>query len=296
MRYVYNQVPFKIGHKMKNLKDIETIGIIGAGKLGEALIQGFLKSQIKGSKICIFEIDRDRSKYISEKYNVRCLDSVSAVVKESDLIIIAVKPIDVKTVAKQIGETITPGKIVLTFAAATPIEYISKYLPKNTPIIRGMPNLAVSVREGMTAIAHSENCSSEQVQAVIKILSLLGKVVQVNERYLNVVTALSGSGPAYIALIIDSLADAGVRFGLPKDISLLMATQTVLGGAKMLLESNQHPALLRDMVATPAGTTIEALLKLERGGFRAMLVDAVTAATKRAEQLERLNLLNKNDD
>ncbi|MCX8192099.1 MAG: hypothetical protein N3F06_04760 [Nitrososphaerales archaeon] len=131
---------------------------------------------------------------------------------------------------------------------------------------------------------------------MVKVLNLLGQVVQVDERYLNVVTALSGSGPAYVALIIDSLADAGVRFGLSKSISLLMATQTVLGSAKMLLESNQHPALLRDMVATPAGTTIEALLKLERGGFRAMLVDAITAATEKAEQLERLNLSNKGDE
>ncbi|MCS7117130.1 MAG: pyrroline-5-carboxylate reductase [Nitrososphaerales archaeon] len=278
------------------LGEIKTIGIIGAGKLGEALIQGFLNAHIERSKICVFEIDPDRVKYISEKYNVRCLDSIGTLVKESDLIIISVKPIDVKSVAKEIGKVITPEKIVLTFAAATPIKYISRFLPKNVPIVRGMPNLAVSVREGMTAISYSKSCSDEHVQAVVKVLSLLGKVVQVDERYLNVVTALSGSGPAYVALIIDSLADAGVRFGLSKSISLLMATQTVLGSAKMLLESNQHPALLRDMVATPAGTTIEALLKLERGGFRAMLVDAITAATEKAEQLERLNLSNKGDE
>jgi pyrroline-5-carboxylate reductase len=148
-----------------------------------------------------------------------------------------------------------------------------------------MPNIAVMVREAMITLSPSENVTKEQLKIATDMLSLLGRVVTLDEKYLNSATGLAGSGPAYIYLVIDSLADAGLRLGLPKDVSTLLAAQTTLGAAKMVVETGEHPAKLKDMVVTPAGTTIEGLLELERSGLRAAMISAVTKAAERAKEL-----------
>jgi len=255
--------------------------------MGESIISGLLKSGVYTTKdIKAHEIIENRRNYIIQTYKVECVDDVRKAVNFSDITIIAVKPGDVGKVLEQIGPLMKTGKVLVSIAAGVTLEFLREHLPKNIPVIRVMPNLAVSVREAMITISPSENTTREDLQKVTETLSLLGRVMQLDEKYLNLATGLVGSGPAYIYLVIEALADAGVRLGLPKDIATALAAQTTLGAAKMVVETGEHPAKLKDMVATPAGTTVEGLLELERGKLRAVIISAVTKAAERARQLQ----------
>jgi len=263
------------------------IAIIGTGKMGESIISGLLKSGAHTPKdIKAYEIIQTRRNYITQTYKIECVDDPKKAVNFSDITIIAVKPGDVGKVLEQIGPSIKTGKILVSIAAGVTLEFLRKYVAKDIPVIRVMPNLAVSVREAMITLSPSENTTKEDLQKATETLSLLGRVMQLDERYLNLATGLVGSGPAYIYLIIEALADAGVRLGLPKDVATTLAAQTTLGAAKMVVETGEHPAKLKDMVATPAGTTVEGLLELERGKLRAVIISAVTKAAERARQLQ----------
>jgi len=273
---------------MKNLnKDKPKLAVIGGGKMGEAMISGLLKSgKYEARDIQVFEIIESRSKYMSQIYNVKCVKNAREAASFADITIIAVKPADVKSALEQIEPAMKLGKIVVSIAAGVTLEFLRKYLPKDIPVIRVMPNVACQVREAMIVICPSENTQKEELKMVADVLSLLGCVTTLDEKYLNLATGLVGSGPAYIYLIIEALADAGVRLGLPKDVSTLLAAQTTLGAAKMVVETGEHPAKLKDMVTTPAGTTIEGLLALEKGKLRATIITAVTKAAERARQLQ----------
>ncbi len=262
------------------------IAIIGAGKMGEAIITGLLKSRIyRPRDIQIVEVLTDRREYITQTYDVAAAPTFDDAVQFGDLIIVAVKPNVVGEVAAQLSHTITPEKIIISIAAGVTINQISTHLPNNIPVIRVMPNLACSVNEAMIAACPSANTPIDAMHTATEVLELLGKVVQLEEQYLNLATGLVGSGPAYLFVIIDALADAGVRLGLPKDVSLILAAQTTLGAAKIVIETDEHPAKLKDMVATPGGTTVEGLLALEQGKLRATLISAVTEAARRAKGL-----------
>jgi len=262
------------------------IALIGAGKMGEGIIAGLLKSGVYNpEQIRAYEILEDRVKYITKTYKIDCVSDVKKAAIFGDISIIAVKPADVVRVLDAIAPVMTSGKILVSIAAGVTLDFYRQHLPKNVPIIRVMPNMAVLVREGMITYCPTENVTKEQLKTATEMLSLLGLVKQLDEKYLNLATGLVGSGPAYIYLIIDALADAGVRLGLPKDISLTLAAQTTLGAAKMVVETGEHPAKLKDMVVTPAGTTIEGLLELERSGIRATMIMAVTKAAERAKEL-----------
>jgi pyrroline-5-carboxylate reductase len=251
--------------------------------MGEAIIAGLLKSEtFSPQNIRIFEIAKNRREYMTKTYHVQAVDSEEEAVAFGDIILIAVKPGVVGKVLDQIKQTISSKKVIVSIAAGTTIEYLREHLLSSVSIIRVMPNLACSVREAMIAICPSENTTDEQLNTVTDVLSSIGKVMKLEEKYLNLATGLVGSGPAYIFLIIDALADAGVRLGLPKDISTILAAQTTLGAAKMVVETGEHPAKLKDMVATPAGTTVEGLFALEEGRLRAILISAVTEAAKKA--------------
>lgn len=254
--------------------------------MGEAIIAGLLKSQsYRPRDIQIVEILNDRRDYITQLYQIAAAKDLDEAVRFGDLIIVAVKPSVVGDVVAELKHTITPGKIVISIAAGVTIEQIRTHLPRNIAVIRVMPNLACSVNEAMIAACPSENTTVDEMNVATDVLCLLGKVVQLEEKYLNLATGLVGSGPAYLFIIIDALADAGVRLGLPKDLSIVLAAQTTLGAAKMVIESGEHPAKLKDMVATPAGTTVEGLLALEQGKLRATLISAVTEATRKAKGL-----------
>jgi len=257
--------------------------------MGEALIAGFLKSNaFTPQDICASEIIENRRRYIADTYQIECLDDIERVVTFSDLIIVAVKPDMVKDVLEGIRVSITPEKGLISIAAGIKLDYLKKYLPKDIPVIRVMPNLACFAREGMMVVCPSENTPQERLQTVKETLSLLGRVAILDEKYFDAVTGLVGSGPAYIYLVIEALSDAGVKLGLSRDISTILVAQTVLGAGKMVLETHEHPARLREMVATPGGTTIEGLIELERGRLRATLIDAVIKATERAKELSKV--------
>ena len=262
------------------------VAVIGAGKMGESIITGLLKSGTYTPKdIKAYEIIETQRNHITQTHKIECVNPQKAV-DFSDITIIAVKPKDVENALKQIAPTMKPGKVLVSIAAGITIEFLRKHLPKNVSVIRVMPNIAVSVQEAMIIVCPSENTTKEELKMTTETLSLLGRVIQLDEKYLNLATGLVGSGPAYIYLIIEALADAGVRLGLPKDVAITLAAQTTLGAAKMVVETGEHPAKLKDMVATPAGTTVEGLLELERGKLRAVIISAVTKAAERARQLQ----------
>ena len=263
------------------------VTVIGAGKMGEGVIAGLLKSGVYSpEQIRVYEILESRVKHVSKTYNVECLSDAKEAVAFADIVVISVKPADVTKVLEEIASAMEPGKILVSIAAGVTLDFYRKRLPKHVPVIRVMPNIAVWVREGMITFCPSENVTGGQLKTATDVLSLLGLIVRLDEKYLNLATGLVGSGPAYIYLIIEALADAGVRLGLPKDIATTLAAQTTLGAAKMVVETGEHPAKLKDMVATPAGTTVEGLLELERGKLRAVIITAVTKAAERARQLQ----------
>jgi len=268
-------------------KNKPKLAIVGAGKMGEAMISGFLKSgEYEPRDVQAFEILESRSKYISQTYNVKCVNAAKEAASFADITIIAVEPRHVKTALEQIAPAMKPGKIVVSIAAGVTLGFLRKNLPEDVPVVRVMPNITCQVRGAMIVVCPSENTKKEELERVIGTLSLLGRVTKLDERYLNLATGLVGSGPAYIYLVIEALADAGVRLGLPKDVSILLAAQTTLGAAKMVVETGEHPSKLKDMVTTPAGTTVEGLLALEEGKLRAVIVTAVTKAAERAKQLQ----------
>jgi pyrroline-5-carboxylate reductase len=222
---------------------------------------------------------------MTQTYKIECLSDAKKAAAFADISIIAVKPADVGKVLQEIAPVMKPGKLLVSIAAGVTLDFYKQHLPKHVPIIRVMPNMAVLVREGMVTYCPTENVTKEQEKTAVEMLSLIGLVKRLDEKYLNLATGLVGSGPAYIYLIIDALADAGVRLGLPKDVSLVLAAQTTLGASKMVVETGEHPAKLKDMVVTPAGTTIEGLLELEKSGIKATMIMAVTKAAERAKEL-----------
>lgn len=272
--------------KTKKTGKVPKIAIIGAGKMGEGIIIGLLKSGVYTPQdIKAYEILENRCKYITQTYKVECPSDVKKAVAFGDICLIAVKPGEVARALEQIAPAMKPGKLLVSIAAGIPIDFYRKHLPKYVPVVRLMPNIAVRVREAMITLCHSENVTKGQLKTVTNMLSLLGPVMALDEKYLNLATGLVGSGPAYIYVVIDALADAGVRMGLPKDVSIYLAAQTLLGAAKMVVETGEHPVKLKDMVTTPAGTTIEGLMELERLGLRAAIISAVTKAAERAKEL-----------
>jgi len=266
----------------------EKVGIIGSGKMGAALISGILKSN-KYSSQNILSYDKilERRKYIKSTYGIRVLESVSEVVKESSIIAIAVKPQDIIDVLKQVGENDLNGKIILSLAAGISTSYIVRYLPKNTEVVRAMPNLACSIGEGMICITGSRGTSTLSIGKIKKLFELTGKVILIDEKYMDAVTGLSGSGPAFVYVFIEALADAGVRLGLQRETSFTLAAQTTLGAGKLVVSTGEHPAKLKDLVVTPGGTTIEGLIEIEKGGLRAIVIEAVSKASEKAYQLQK---------
>jgi pyrroline-5-carboxylate reductase len=271
----------------KMSKTVSKIAFMGAGKMGEAMISGLLKSgKYQPEDIRAYEIIETRAKYMNQTYKIKCVTDPKEAASFADITVIAVKPADVKSALEEIAPAMKTGKVVVSIAAGVTLDFIKKNLPANVPVVRVMPNLACMVREAMIVVCPSENTKQQDLETVTNVLSLLGRVMRLDEKYINLATGLVGSGPAYIYLIIEALADASVRMGLPKDVSIVLAAQTTLGAAKMVAETGEHPAKLKDMVTTPAGTTIEGLLALEEGKLRAVIINAVTKAAERARQLQ----------
>ncbi|MEK7846916.1 MAG: pyrroline-5-carboxylate reductase [Nitrospinota bacterium] len=267
------------------------IAFIGSGNMGEALIKGVTGAFVfKNRNIIVTDIRKERLEHIKGLYKVNTTTDNRYAVKKSDIVLLAVKPQIISKVVKEIGDLIDRGKLIITIAAGITISSIQDHLKKKGKIIRVMPNTPAIVREGVSAIACGDDISKKDIEITKRIFNAVGRTVIVDESMMDAVTGLSGSGPAYIFLIIESLTDAGVKMGLPRDISRLLSVQTILGAAKLAMESGEHPGKLKDMVTSPGGTTIAGLHALEKGGLRSALMSAVEAATKRSEELGSLEI------
>lgn len=264
------------------------IGFIGAGNMAEALINGLISSHtVLPGSIMASDRDIERLAVIAEGYKIRAVNSNTEVVSDSDIVILAVKPQDVSSVLADTREG-AKDKLIISIAAGINTQTISDTLLTPVRIVRAMPNTPALVLSGATALFIGEGCTKDDEKMAVRIFDAVGKtVVLKDEALMDAVTGLSGSGPAYIFLIMEALADAGVRMGLPREIASLLANQTVFGSARMVMEIKRHPAELKDMVTSPGGTTIAGLKKLEDGKVRASIMEAVEAATVRSRELSR---------
>ena len=265
------------------------LSIIGLGNMGEAILRGVLSSGVyKSSEVSGVDIDKARLAHIASTHHIPVHDNLKDVVETSDMLLIAIKPGGVKALLRHISPLIGNENLVLiSIAAGITIKQIKEWLDRKVQIIRVMPNTPLMIGEGAIVISPDDGVSEELVNRVKSLFESLGKVVVFPERYMNIVTALSGSGPAYIFTIIEALADGAVMLGLPRKEAILLAAQTTLGAARMILQTGEHPALLREKVTSPGGTTARGLFMLEAGGIRGILMDTVEEAKKRADELEK---------
>lgn len=262
------------------------IGFIGAGVMAEAFMQGLLNTKSTlPEKILAYDIKKERLDYLTGEYGIQALDDCRELIRESQVILLAVKPQNVAEALAPFKEVFTEDKLVISIAAGVSINKLYKYISEMVSLARVMPNTPCLIGKGASAVSFSKNIKNEQKETACKILEAVGTVHVLPEKLMNAVTGLSGSGPAYIYLVIEALSDAGVYAGLPRDISLNLAVQTVIGAASMVEVTKTNPALLKEKVTSPAGTTISGLHILERAGVRAAFMDAVIAAAKRSEEL-----------
>lgn len=273
------------------------IAIIGTGNMGDALVSGLIGSGSSNPKnIICSDVRKDRLDQIKSGYKVRTTTSNLKAVSEADIVIYAVKPQLMATVLNETGKKLDMSKLVISIAAGVPLAAMESCIKKDMRLIRVMPNIAAAVKEAATAVAAGAHATKEDVELAMEIFNSIGRCIFLKENYLmDAITGLSGSGPAYIFLIVDALADAGVKMGLSRQDSLFLAAQTILGSAKLLIETQEHPGQLKDKVTSPGGTAIAGLATLESGGLRTTLINAVEAATHRSKELGDLMTINFNE-
>ncbi|MBD3305111.1 pyrroline-5-carboxylate reductase [candidate division KSB3 bacterium] len=263
----------------------QRIGFIGAGNMAEALIRGILQADlVPAAHLLASDISPERLQLINTTYRIKTTPANHHVVQQADIIILAVKPQVMQTVFQEIAEYVDQYKLLISIAAGVKIERIQKAV-NPTRVIRVMPNIAALVHAAITAVSPGHNATDDDIQRTQDIFNAVGDTVVVEERLMDAVTGLSGSGPSYIFHIINGLADAGVKVGFSRQVALKLAAHTVYGAAKMTLETGEHPMKLRDMVTSPGGTSISGIHALERDGVTAALINAVEAATNRSKEL-----------
>jgi len=262
------------------------IGFIGAGNMAEAMIKGLLQSGTsKPENIVASDVREDRLSFIHELFEVSVCERNPDVVKRADLVVLAVKPQIMESVLVELTDGLDMSKLIISIAAGISLATIESHLKRDLRLIRVMPNIAALVLESATAICAGRHASSEDLKLAKAIFDSIGKTVIIEEGLMDAITGLSGSGPAYLFLIIDAMADAGVKVGLSRDNALTLSAQTVLGAAKLLIETGEHPGRLKDLVTSPGGTAIAGLHTLEEGGLRTTLINAVEMATRRSREL-----------
>ncbi len=265
-----------------------TVGFIGVGNMAEALIRGLIGAHVAAAdQIVGSEPRADRGAEMTRLYGIRTTADNVAVAEGADILVLSVKPQVMTRVLDEIAAHVKPSALVISIAAGIPLAVIEGHLPR-ARVVRTMPNTPALVGAGATAIAAGGHATSEDLAAAKRIFDSVGLTVTLEETQMDAVTGLSGSGPAYIFLIIEALADAGVKVGLSRHVAQSLAAQTVLGSAKLLIETNEHPGRLKDMVTSPGGTAIAGLHTLEAGGLRTTLMNAVEVATNRSRELGEL--------
>jgi pyrroline-5-carboxylate reductase len=262
------------------------IAVLGAGKAGEALIAGILSSGWREpGEIVATARHQERLDDLAERYAVGTTLSNTEAVHGAAIVVIAVKPQDIEGLLAEIGAAVEPKQTVVSIAAAIPTALIEAHLSDHVPVVRAMPNTPATVHEGMAGISGGAYAEEEHVAAAEEVLGSVGRSVRVDESYMDAITAVSGSGPAYFALLAESMIEAGILLGLSREISTDLVVQTMLGTAKLLRDEGMHPVELREMVTSPGGTTIAAIRELEQAGVRAAFLNAIQAAMERSKEL-----------
>jgi pyrroline-5-carboxylate reductase len=262
------------------------VAILGAGKMGGILLQAFLKNNLIAPEQLFATVHHaDRAQALSAQFGLDVTTDNLAAAQQADVILLGVKPIQVADLVAEIKPALSPEKMLLSFAASVKTRSIEDAAGCELAVVRAMPNTPATLAAAITALCAGRFVSHEQMAVAQKIFQTVGRTVVVDEKHMDAVTGLSGSGPAFLYIIIEALAEAGVNVGLPRDVATLLAAQTTLGSARMVLETGYHPALLKDAVTTPAGCTVDGILELEEGGLRVTLIKAVKRATQRAKEL-----------
>lgn len=268
------------------MKKRNEIGFIGTGNMGEALIAGLLKAKFTTPvQIIAFDMDGERLRSIQKKYGIKKASDNHHLASQCDSLLLCVKPQSMKEVIEGMADALDSSKLLISIAAGVPLYAIETYARKQLRLIRVMPNINVLVQEGASAIAPGNLATDEDIRLAKAIFDCVGRSMTIDETLMDVVTGLSGSGPAYVFLMIEALTEAGVHLGMTRSQALMLVTQTVKGSAKLLSESGEHPGLLREKVTSPGGTTAAGLYQLEVGGLRKVLIGAVMAAAQRSKEL-----------
>jgi pyrroline-5-carboxylate reductase len=262
------------------------VAVLGAGKMGGILLKALLEKKLFAPQATTATVQHEeRARALSKQLHISVTTDNLAAVQRADIVLVCVKPQVVKEVMDQIRPNISPKQLVISVAASVPTSEIENALGKNVPVIRAMPNTPCALGCGMTAFCRGKFAGVRHVEMASALFQVVGRTVVVDEKHMDAVTGLSASGPAYIYIILESLAEAGVKVGLPRDIATLLAAQTTLGASTVVLETGDHPALLKDSVTTPAGCTIDGIMELEEGKLRVTLIKAVVKAAQRAREL-----------
>ena len=262
------------------------VAVLGAGKMGGILLDAFIANKLLRSDQLMATVHHgDRVQSLQTRWGVRVGTDNLAAAEAADVILLGVKPLQVTDLVAQIKPALHSEKILISLAASVRTEVIEEAAACNLAVVRAMPNTPATVGQGMTALCGGRFCDEQVLALATRMFSTVGRTVVVDEKHMDAVTGLSGSGPAFLYIIIEALAEAGVNVGLPRDVATLLAAQTTLGSASMVLETGSHPALLKDAVTTPAGCTVDGILELEKGGLRVTLIKAVKRATQRATEL-----------
>lgn len=269
----------------KNFK----LGFIGVGNMGAAIVTGVLRNELLlPQNIIITDIDKGRVFSLNEQFGVIAADSIDELFdKKIDATLYAAKPQDVPKIFPEISTAISPNQWLISIAAGVKTSTLEEYLPENIPVVRVMPSITASVGEGAAAICGGKYATTEHIAITQQIFNAVGKALVMEEKLLDAVTGLSGSGPAFVFLFIEALADAGVQVGLSRQDATTLAVQTVLGASKMVEQTGEHPTILKNKVTSPGGTTAAGLYELESGGLRVAIANAVIAATKRSTELSK---------
>lgn len=273
-----NQIPAQLPHVR--------VAVLGAGKMGGILLQAFLKQNLFApEQIHATVAHEERAIALSSQWGVNVGTDNLEAARNADLILLGVKPFQVPDLVEQIRPALSPAKTIVSFAASVKTRSIEDAAGMEIAVIRAMPNTPSALGAGAAGLCKGRFVKHEQMELAERIFETVGRTVVVDEKHMDAVTGLSASGPAYIYIIIEALAEAGVKVGLPRDTATQLAAQTVFGAGKMVLETGYHPALLKDAVTTPAGCTVDGILELEEGGLRVTLIKAVMRATQRAKEL-----------
>ena len=256
--------------------------------MGGAIIGGLLKSGFrKKDDIFLYEINQAAKEELVKKYGINTSSTANALVENTDTIILAVKPFVMADVVSGIKSSLKENKLLISIAAGISTESLESFACKKIPVVRVMPNTPALLNEGMTAVCKGKYAKEDDIEFTKAIFSSVGRCMEVKESLMDAVTGISGSGPAFMYLIIEALADGGVKMGLPKDIAIELAAQTALGAAKMVLQTGKHPSVLKDEVTTPGGTTIAGLAVMEKENVRSALINTVVKTAKRSSELSK---------